>query len=409
MAGEQGITPEEKIRRALELLLTRGREKFVKRDVKELGILLLIMRIYNSETNVFRLEEDIEKLLEEKNIVELVKKKFNRFKEEEGLLVNFVGSENAAVTEIIRKINLQNELLSRLKRRLEEREKARKPQEIVLAIKKPEKNAEVYIGEHVELEAEFIGQIPPNATFQWYIEQGKIRKNRINIHSGISGMSGLPIGEQFQVNKKAKIIVQLEQLVAGVPKVGEVRKVFASDKREVIVKKRIRGPTELGAPPRPELPRGPRIFEPLEEPERKPEIQPKLEDVSVEIIKPEKDKEHTFYIGERIGPLKAEAKGKSSYVDRINSKDQYEFRFIWYIYQKHILFPGIIHLGRETDTSQNSVSEELQDGEALLVAEIRGLRGQTPEDHVKVTLKRRRAETSVEDEIHQALDDFLKE
>ena len=130
MADEQGITPEQKIRRALELLLTRGREHKVQkqyfisgRTEKELGILLLILLTYNRETDVIRLEKDIESMLKEKNIVELVKKKFKRVKEEEELLAKFVGSENAAVTEIIRKIKLQNRLLEELKRLLQEKEK----------------------------------------------------------------------------------------------------------------------------------------------------------------------------------------------------------------------------------------------------------------------------------------------
>ena len=254
MADEQKITPEEKIRRALELLLTRGREhKAVKilnasgKVEKELGVLLLILLTYNRETDVIRLEKDIESMLDEDNIVELVREKFKRFEEKEHLLDRFVLSEDTAVTEIIRKIKLQNRLLEELKKRLEEGAVTKKAEkEKLLIITKPEEGADVYINEHVELEAKITRSIPlTNLTFQWYIEQYIEQDGRspniVNIHSGISGTPRLTMLDRFRIDEKAKIIVALERVVLG------FFRTIARDEIEVVIRKRISGPIDLGA------------------------------------------------------------------------------------------------------------------------------------------------------------------
>ena len=130
LTKDRPISPEEdKILRALEQLLTRAREE------RTVGILRLILTFYNADINVFKLEKELEEMLDEKNIVELVRKKFDKYKKDERMLDHFIGREGLFLQVLNKLIKIQNELLNRLKRTFEEKSKGKKP-----TLEQPTKN-----------------------------------------------------------------------------------------------------------------------------------------------------------------------------------------------------------------------------------------------------------------------------
>ena len=139
--ADKPISHEEmKILNALELLLTRAREDrthesgWVKGTV---GLLRKILTIYNAEINVFNLEKELEEMLDEKNIVELVRKKFDKYKKNEHTLSRFILEEDISLQELNRLIKIQNQLLLRLKAKIEADAAGKKQSQEILNLRGP--------------------------------------------------------------------------------------------------------------------------------------------------------------------------------------------------------------------------------------------------------------------------------
>ncbi|MBI2124862.1 hypothetical protein HYT92_03665 [Candidatus Pacearchaeota archaeon] len=125
-------------------------------SIKQSGILPLIRYIYNSEKGVVQREREAETLLKEENIAELVKRRFRRLASDVSQIDDEIKREEEYVLELEKRLEAQTKILKYLKRLVEEKIEAsaqiegKKPG---VKIIKPEPNAEFYIGDYIELEA----------------------------------------------------------------------------------------------------------------------------------------------------------------------------------------------------------------------------------------------------------------